>query len=557
MKASVSAKRWNVVKASMLAVLLVSLPLDQGAAERAAETPAGQRSEFTVKTAVSTDQPGAATALPLKLALELALTQNLGIQVEKISIPISEKAIIERYARFDPVLFGEVMNQRREEQTSWLLSGAPLYKENGQAGKVGARKLFAIGLEAESYLESSRGRNNSEFEGLEPKYQSILVLSLRQPLLQDLGPQVNTTEVTLAEKERDLREQSFRNQVIATLDRTEQTYHDLSGAIETLKLREESLALAEKLLSDNRRRFAAGLTHVGEVQEAETAVAARQEQVIAARQVVSDLTNAIKNLLQIRPDSPLHAAQFLTEGLPTAAEAVPNYEQSFSQALANRPDYFEKKIAVESQDILLEYRKNQLLPRLDLVGTFGVNGLSGRTTPLTFQGVTSMNPFGGSYGDSWERMADADGYQWLVGLTVDIPLGNRADRSRYEQVKLSKEQSILDLKNLEDRIDLEIKVALENIGSSRKRIEVAERTVALADKSLGQEEERMKQGLSDTFRVLIFQGALIEAKVRKTQALVDYHKALAMLYRATGTNLQRREIYVNGTHGTPVVQQPG
>jgi outer membrane protein TolC len=140
-----------------------------------------------------------------------------------------------------------------------------------------------------------------------------------------------------------------------------------------------------------------------------------------------------------------------------------------------------------------------------------------------------------------------------VGLTVDIPLGNRADRSRYAQATLSKEQSILDLKDLEDRIDLEIKVALENIGSSHKRIEVAERTVALAERSLRQEETRMQQGLSDTFRILIFQGALIEARVRKTQALVEYHKALAMLFRATGTTLERRQIYVNGSHAAPGV----
>ena len=39
--------------------------------------------------------------LPLKLALGTALESNLDIQIEKVSIPISEKTIIERQARFD------------------------------------------------------------------------------------------------------------------------------------------------------------------------------------------------------------------------------------------------------------------------------------------------------------------------------------------------------------------------------------------------------------------------------------------------------------------------
>jgi outer membrane protein TolC len=341
-------------------------------------------------------------------------------------------------------------------------------------------------------------------------------------------------------------EKGFTSQVMTTLDQVEQTYHDLSGAIETLRLREESLRLAQELLANNKKRFEAGITHIGEVQEAETAVASREEQVIAAQQVVRDVTNVLKNILQVRPSSPLYPLKLQTEGLLLPAEEIPTYKDSFSQALAHRPDYEQKKIALESRDIVLKFNKNQLLPRLDLVGTFGLNGLSGQAEQVSFAGETpAINPFGGNYGDSWEHLIDGDGYEWRVGLTVEIPIGNRADRARYTQSKLYKEQSILDLKNLEDQIDLEIKVALENIESSRDRINVAKRAVRLGEITLSQEEERMKRGLSDTFRMLIFQTALIDTKIRKINALVDYQKALAHLYRSMGTNLQRHDMHIN------------
>jgi len=493
-------------------------------------------------------------SLPLKRALELALQNNLNLQIEKINLPVSAQTIIVNKARFDPSLFGETNNRRYEYQTSFALSGAPLFKENEQAGKVGIRKLFSSGLEAESYYKASRYRDNSDFEGLDPQYKNLLILSLRQPLLQDFGPSVNTTDIKVAQNDFKIMERSFLLQVVNTINQVERTYHDLSGALEALNLRNESLRLAEKLFADNQKRFNAGLTHVGEVQEAETAIASRQELVIAASQTVKDVTNVLKNLLQIQPGSPLYPVGFETERLLLTEEIIPSYEESFSQALNNRPDYSQKKIALESKDIIVKFSKNHLLPRLDLVGTFGLNGLSGEAHPLTFEGVTAVSPYGGNFGDSWESLRHADGYEWNVGLTIDFPLGKRADRARYQQAKLFKEQSILDLKNLEDTIDLEIKVALENIKSSRDRIEVAERFVNLADKTLRQEEERMKAGLSDTFHILIFQEVLIDAKIRKVQALVDYQKALAQLYRTMGTNSKRYDMVVHYPDASTSVQ---
>jgi outer membrane protein len=236
---------------------------------------------------------------------------------------------------------------------------------------------------------------------------------------------------------------------------------------------------------------------------------------------------------------------FTTEEFPGGREESPVYGEAFGKALESRPDYLEKKTEIQSRDIRLAYDKNQLLPRLDLLGTFGLNGLSGDARLIEFAGESGRSPYGGGYSDSWQHLADADGYQWNLGFAVEYPLGNRAERSRYQQSKLLKERSIMDLKNLEDQIALEIKVALENIKSSSDRIAVAERTVALAGKSLSQEEGRLKAGLSDTFRILLFQKALIDAKVSRILAQVEYQKSLARLYRSMGTNLQRHEMVLN------------
>ena len=488
---------------------------------------------------------GSTVALPLKLALSVALENNLDIQIQKVSIPISEKGIIEQDAHFDPVFFGEVSGRRLERQTSSSLSGNPISKENEQFGKLGIRKLFKFGLEAETYFETSRYRNNSSFEGLDPQYRNMLILSLRQPLLQDFGQKINTTNIQIAENRLKIMRNSFVSQVIQTLDLTEQTYYDLLRAIKTQKLREESLRLAKNLLRDNQDRFNAGLTHVGEVQEAETAVVSRMEKVIEAGQELENASNALKNILQIGSDSPLYHLTVLTDESYPAMQKYSGHEEALGLALQNRPDYLQKKIEIKNRNVVLKYTKNQLLPRLDIIGTFGLNGLSGEAKTISFAGESSKSPFGGDYADSLDHLTDADGYEWMVGLTLEIPIGNRADRSRYDQAGLDRKRAIMDLKNLEDKIDLEIKVALENIESSAERISITDRFVRLAAKTLAQEEERLKGGLSDTFRVLIFQTNLIDAEIKKVRAQTDYQKQLAGLYMVMGKNIERHNMHVN------------
>lgn len=52
----------------------------------------------------------------------------------------------------------------------------------------------------------------------------------------------------------------------------------------------------------------------------------------------------------------------------------------------------------------------------------------------------------------------------------------------------------------------------------------------------------MQEGLSDSFRLLSFQNALIEARIRRATALTDYRKGLALLYKAMGQNLEYHDI---------------
>ena len=75
-----------------------------------------------------------------------------------------------------------------------------------------------------------------------------------------------------------------------------------------------------------------------------------------------------------------------------------------------------------------------------------------------------------------------------------------------------------------------------------ERFAIAERLQALADITLQQENRRLAEGLSDTFRVLTFQGNLIDARIERLSALIEYNKSLARYHQSVGTNLVRHGI---------------
>jgi len=72
--------------------------------------------------------------------------------------------------------------------------------------------------ETGSYYKASRYRDNSAFEGLG---LSFLILCLRQPLLQDFGHSVNTTDIKVAKNDLKISESSFLFRVITIIDQVE------------------------------------------------------------------------------------------------------------------------------------------------------------------------------------------------------------------------------------------------------------------------------------------------------------------------------------------------
>ncbi|MCF8032318.1 MAG: TolC family protein [Desulfarculaceae bacterium] len=486
------------------------------------------------------EPPG--VTLPLRDALVRGIEKNLELKMAEVDIPVSQEQRTVEDAQFDPVLDASVYTSQDHLPSASALAGGDHEDLGSTGGTVGVSKRFQTGLRSRVGVESLGADSNSAIVGLNPSYRTYLTLDLTQPLLRGAGPEVNTANLRIAQNRVSQSRYYYLDRAQGIAQRVENTYYLLSLAHQVLKHRIESRNLAQGLLDGNRRKFKAGVVPVTEVQEAKTAVASRDEQIVYARQQMETVSNQLKNLLEIRPGDPLYNVTIIPQPLSDAHVVYPKFGQALALALKHRPDLINQRLELKTLDIRLVYFDNQQLPRLDAQGSLAANGLSGTEREYAFDGSRVNSPFAGDYGDSWSSMAGGDGYSWYIGLDMEYPIGNRAAKARYSQAAWEKKRGIYRLKRLEGTAETELKNALVTLNRSWERVQVAERFVRLAETTLKQENRRLDEGLSDSFRILDFQNSVIAARIRKAAAVADFNSGLADLHRAIGDNLSRYNI---------------
>lgn len=465
--------------------------------------------------------------------LALGLAENLGLQAIKIdSLQAGEETVVQD-ARFDPELFASASHSENRSPAG-TLDIDPVQNEQSRA-EVGIRKNFSSGLT--SSLSLATERVEGDYEYLDPRYSSYLLLNLQQPLLRGSGLDINTTDLKIARNQQLQSQYLYLKRAQDLALQIEVAYYDLIKARHTELLREESRQLVVGLLEGNRAKLDAGVIPISEVQEAETALADRDLQLALSRQAREQVALQLDSLINNSIGAPKEfSAGFSDLSLDTPSLA-PEFSTVYTTALEKRADLRSVELDLKSNGLRSDFLSNQTKADLDLVLSAGLNGLSGDERDGSAPVRNS-----GPYADSYDSMSNADGYQWSAGLVFSYPLGNRAAKARSGQAQLEERRSGYRKQELEQEIETEIRQRLTEMKRIGEQFTIAERLQSLADTSLKQEGRRLSEGLSDTFRILTFQGNMIDARIARLSALVEYNKSLARFNLALGTNLERHGI---------------
>ncbi len=456
--------------------------------------------------------------LTLDTAVQGALARNFSIEIQRIEPKIARETVRQELGRFDPVW--DITAKRDETTRRDVFAGSLRLQSHGR-GRLDNLSSGISGVSAwgtEYDLGYGTRGNTGTAMLLGDTYETSGSLSLTQPLLRGAGPVANLDRVRIARSALKVSEWQLRKRIIEVIDRTVFVYSDLQLAIEQLHVDERSRGLARQLLADNEARTAIGVKSSLDVIEARAGVAAREEAVLLSMRRVQESENLLKQLVTADMMTLLGTSVEITP--PPSPKFHPDVPKGVADALALRPDYRQALLELEQQHIRVAFRKNQLLPRIDLTGSLGLLGLEN------------------DFGSSVSRVGQRDRTEWTAGVIFSIPLGNRAARGAYNQAQLEAAKQLMMLNELEQQIIVDVDNASGEVVTSELRIASNMEARVLARQTLDAGEERLRAGTGTTFEVLELQEKLARAEAAELRARADYNKALSSYQRQTGISLR-------------------
>jgi outer membrane protein TolC len=474
---------------------------------------------------------------------------------------------------YDPQLIGKVyINHVAQPINNAVTIGqVGVFQQNTANANFEYSQAFPSGTLMLVDFNNLRGTDNSQFDLLVPQVFSQFRVEVKQHLLAGFGPGPNLRFIRIAKNNREISDVAFRNQVIATVSQIQNIYWDLVNAYEDEKVKERSLNLAEKTLSDNREQVRIGALPAIEVTQAENEVASRKQDLIIAQTSLQLQQLLMKNAVTRNLSDAFIAAAPV---VPTDTMYVPEKEpvrpvqDLLQDAYSHRPELAQARIDLTNREISRKSAKNALLPAVDLVAWYGASALAGVQNPA-FTCAPGVQPNPNSiqclppgsvsttgYGNAFSKLFRNDFPDYAVGFQVNIPFRNRAAKADQIRSELEYRQAQMRLQQLQNEIGIEVRNAQFALQQNRARVEAATTARDLAQHTFEIEQRKYALGASTSYQVLQTQRDLAQAESARVGAMAAYEKSRVELDRVTGLTLTHNGIEIADAESGRVQKSP-
>lgn len=492
---------------------------------------------FAAAAQTGTNQTSAVSTRPMSLqdCIQQALKQNFDVQIQRYNPRISLYDLYAAYSGWDPTFnISGQHNYDVSPSTYSSVTGAQtpsavsdvnqfnadvggtlpwgLYYDFN--GNISERYGTTYNLNTNGVPVPSRFDNSSGFIGV----------TLKQPLLKNFWVDQTRLNIRVAKNRLKYSEQGLRLQLITSVTAVVNAYYELIFAQQNVAVQQEALNLAQTQLDQDKQRVQIGTLAILSVQQDESQVAQAQANLIAAQSALDTDEDTLKNLftdnythwqgVDVRP----------TETL-TAMPQTFDLQESWKNGLNERPDLLQAKLNVEQQGIQLKYYRNQLFPELDLIGSYGFN-------------AGGVSEFSGTF----NQFNEGNNPTYYYGAQLTMPLSNMGPRNQYKSTKATLQQILLQLKQLEQNVMVQIDTAVKTAESDYQSVQATRQARIYAEAALDAEQKTYAVGKATTFEVLQYQNNLTAARSQEIRALANYEEALATLAQQEGTTLQQYDI---------------
>lgn len=482
-------------------------------------------------------EPSAPT-LALREAIEQALRNNRQLQVERINPEIQRATLSASRGFYDPVLTAQ-FDQENTADTGGFdptnLNNENVFDAESQVTTLGLAGAVPTGLSytlGGNYAHSSGTRNFLNFDS----YRVGTGISLQQPLLRNSWVDQPRWIIQVSKQNLRLSELGVEFVALTVVNLARQGYFDLVFAWDNLRIQQELVDARQQFLRGVERQVELGTLTAPEIKLARSQLASAQTELIGASNLVATASNTLRTTLGTDAahwaDGPLVPAD-----LPALLPETLDFQTSWRSGLSRRPDLRQLALNVETANLTVRFRRNQLFPSLNLIGAYGLRGNDAiQAFPPDVPSASSSAAF--------DQIWNQDAVNNMIGVLFSVPLTRTMERANFRASKAQRQQAELLLKQKEELVLREISDAVNLARYSYQRTLAARESVEQAGAAVRAEEQRLRDGNGSIFLVLEAQTGLARARSSEALARRDYQRALSQLYFAEGTLLERDGLVV-------------
>jgi outer membrane protein TolC len=216
-----------------------------------------------------------------------------------------------------------------------------------------------------------------------------------------------------------------------------------------------------------------------------------------------------------------------------AKDDLPPVNDLVADALKNRLEVEQARINLDSNQLNLVGIKNSLKPTLQVFAELTNNGLSG---------VGNVPGFSGGYGLMLEQIFSRDFPNYSAGLSLNIPLRNRAAQADYATSVIELRQNELNFQKQLNQVRVDVQNAVIGMQQARARYDAAVQARNLSQQTFDADRKKYDLGAGTPYQVTQDQRDLSSAQSSEAEAMANYTHARIALDQALGRTLEVNHI---------------
>ena len=495
--------------------------------------PAAAFGQQTTPPAPAAAQAAAAPSGPVRTlsideAVELALRNNLGLQIERLNPLIEDEGIAQARSAYVPTIATFLGTSGSTSQPRSFTEGNQPFSSDGISSRVTFQQnaIPWSNGSVTAQWSSSRTTTTVFAPPFNPNLSSSFTLQASQPLWRNFLVNPVKNQIEQAVISRQIADIGLRQRVVTTEQQVRRAYWNLVGAIERLNVARQNLDLSNEQLRANRVRVEVGTMAPIDIIAAQAEVAGNEEAVITAEAAIRTNEDVLRTLI-FDPATPDYwTARIEPANRPVLVQTNVDAESAIRTALEARTDIVNARKQLQVTDLNLKLTKNQTMPDVSLQASITGSASGGTQFEYDFGSDiprnTTERAFGATLGDAFRFVYP----NWVVGVNFAYPIGKAAAEATHARATLQRRQADAQLKQMELGIVQQVRAAARNVTSNYQRVQSTRVARELAEQRLEAQRKRFDVGLSTLFELTQAQRDVVLQRNNELNAVIAYNQAL-------------------------------